>query len=322
MSQKSTKTKTHDLYNVGEYLWRTTDNALFKVVQINTTGDVEDDNIATYDLECVNNAPVDDETVYVEKVHGDNSIYTTCKPSKPMKGQHVWNIFIDPVCHDKYRHDYYRNKSENEFVVEDVVEKKEDSYDLNPCKNCHNGICEQCGYGYRPKSEVLAEVSKHRKKPETMITLMNLSGHKAQTITLEQFNASFSMLPPDMLELDRFVKEKIKPTQDNSLGCEKSDIDSSYDEWRNNLKVVNVVKFDPEYFQRGLAYHVQKRGNYGDEFYGIMASVNENTLKVLKFTHIDYGNDIEIVEIPLKEYMDGRWCIVRLVEEKNEKEVT
>lgn len=342
MSQKSTEKKTNDHYHVGEYLWRTTDNALFKITNV-TLGAV-DGGDSSYDLTCVNHAPVKDVTVYLEMVHEQGSIYTIYQPSKPVKGQHVWNIFIDSVCHDKYRHDCYRNESENEFVVENVVEKKEDSSDLDPCKKCHNGVCEQCNWGYRPKSEVLAEVSKHRTKPETIITLMNLSGHKVQTITLEQFNASFSMLPPDIYETDKFVREEIKSIKDNSLGCEESEekaekevddvmndklekesidtgttVENSYDIWKKNLKVVNVAKFDQEYFRRGLAYHVQKRG-YGDgEFNGIMVSVDENTLTVMKpgGTRINLSFATEIVEIPLKEYMDGLWRIVRLVEEVN-----
>jgi hypothetical protein len=327
MSQKATKKKTRDHYHVGEYLWRTTDNALFKVVQINTTSPVEDD-IATYDLECVNNASVDDETVYVKNVHDPHSIYTSYQPSKPVKGQHVWNLFID-------------QEREKEFIVEDVVEKKWDPSDLDPCKKCHNGVCEQCNWGYRPKSEVLAEVG-YRKKPETIITLMNLSGHKKQTITLEQFNASFTMLPPHIYEIDKFVKEEIKSIRDNSLGCEESEekaekevddvmndklekesidtgttVDNSYDTWKNNLKIVNVAKFDQKYFQRGLAYHVRKRSMDGDGFNGIMFSVDENTLQVMKLgeAHINYQYNSELVEIQLKEYMDGRWSIVRLVEE-------
>ena len=223
MSQKSTEKKTHDHYHVGEYLWRTTDNALFKITNV-TLGMIDgNDGNSSYDLTCVNHAPVKDVTVYLEMVHEQGSIYTIYQPSKPVKGQHVWNIFIDSVCHDKYRHDYYRNKCENEFIVESVTEKKEDTSDLDPCKKCHNGVCEQCHWGYRPKSEVLAEVSKHRKKPETIITLMNLSGHKVQTITLEQFNASFTMLPPDIYEIDQFVREEIKSIRDNSLGCEESE---------------------------------------------------------------------------------------------------
>lgn len=345
MNQKSTEKKMCEHYHVGEYLWRTTDNALFKITNVNL-GMTDDDgsDYSSYDLTCVNHAPVKDVTVYLEMVHEQGSIYTTYQPSKPLKGQHVWNIFIDSVCHDKYRHDYHHDKHENEFIVESVVEKKEDPSDLDPCKKCHNGKCKQCNWGYRPKSEVLAEVSQsHRKKPETMITLMNLSGHKVQTITLEQFNASFTMLPPDIYEIDKFVREEIKSIRDNSLGCEESEekaekevddimndklenesidtgttVENSYDAWRKNLKVVNVLKFDQEYFQRGLAYHVQKHGIDGDEFYGIMVSVDENILKVLKpGTRINLTFTTEIVEIPLKEYMDGLWRIVRLVEEGN-----
>ena len=322
MSQKATEKKTDDFYKVGEYLWRTTDNALFKIVRINTTLPVEYDT-ATYDLECVNNASVDDETIYVEKVHGHDSIYSIYQPSKPVKGQHVWNMSID-------------QEREKEFIVKDVAEKKWDPSDLDPCKKCHNGVCEQCNWGYRPKSEVLAEVA-YRKKPETIITLMNLSGSKKQTITLEQFNDSFTMLPPDIYEIDKFVKEEIKSIRDNSLGCEESEkeaddvmnnklekesidtgttVDNSYDTWKNNLKVVNIAKFDQKYFQRGLAYHVNKvTSNYPGEFYGIMVEATENLLRVMKLgTHI-HIESTEIIEIPLKEYLNGDWHIVRLVEE-------
>lgn len=331
MSQKSTEKIMHDHYHVGEYLWRTTDNVLFKITNV-TLGVIDGDgsDYSSYDLTCVNHASVDDETIYVEKVHGRDSIYSIYQPSKPVKGQHVWNLSID-------------QEREKEFIVEDVAEKKWDPSDLDPCKKCHNGVCEQCNWGYRPKSEVLAEVS-YRKKPETMITLMNLSGSKKQTITLEQFNDSFTMLPPDIYEIDKFVREEIKLIRDNSLGCEESEekaereidnvmnnklekesvdtgttVDNSYDTWKNNLKVVNIAKFDQEYFQRGLAYHVQKHESDNYDFNGIMFSVDENTLKVMKLgeTHINYQYNSELVEIPLKEYMDGRWHIVRLVEEVN-----
>lgn len=113
-------------------------------------------------------------------------------------------------------------------------------------------------------------------------------------------------------EVDNIMNDKLeKESVDTG-----TTVDNSYDTWRNNLKVVTVSKFDLNYFQRGLAYHVQKRG-YGDNgFYGIMVSTTENTLKVMKLgTHINYENDTEIVEIPLKEYMDGLCHIVRLVEE-------
>ena len=58
--------------------------------------------------------------------------------------------------------------------------------------------------------------------------------------------------------------------------------------------------------------------NISNAVWHIMFSVDEDTLKLIKLgTRINYENDTEIVEIPLKEYMDGRWHIVRLVEEVN-----
>jgi hypothetical protein len=93
-------------------------------------------------------------------------------------------------------------------------------------------------------------------------------------------------------------------------------VDNSYEIWKNSLKIVNVPKFDLSYFQTGAAYYVQKHQMGYDGFNGIMFEVNENTLKVLKRgTQMNFGNDTEIVEIPLKEYLNGRWHIVRLVKE-------
>ena len=149
------------------------------------------------------------------------------------------------------------------------------------------------------------------------------------------------MLPPDIYEVDQFVREEIKSIRDNSLGCEESEekaekevddvmndklekesidtgtiIDNSYDAWKNNLKVVTVSKFDQTYFQRGLGYHVHKvTSNYPGEFYGIMMEVTEDLLRVMKLgNHINISSS-EIVEIPLKEYLNGDWRVVRLVEE-------
>jgi hypothetical protein len=319
--------KKGEYYHAGDTLWRHDDNALFQITDIVSDEPVVANQDKTYyKLHCLNGVTEDDEIAYCDLVATGRTTLSPFAPSKPVKGQHVWNIFI---VHDK---------SENEFIVESVVEREGDSSELDPCSGC-DGICEQCRFGYRPKEEVLAEVGKYRKKPETIIILMNLSDHKRQTITLEQFNASFSMLPPDMYEIDKFVRAEIKSIRDNSLGCEESEkevddvmndklekesidtgttVSNSYDAWRNNLKVVNVAKFDREYFQRGLAYHVKKHEFDNYEFNGIMVSVDENNLKLMKLgTHINYEYDTEIVEIPLKEYMSGLWHIVRLAEEVN-----
>ena len=135
-------------------------------------------------------------------------------------------------------------------------------------------------------------------------------------------DSGFNEIPleKDVEKAEREVDDVMNDNLEKESIDTGTTVDDSYDTWRNNLKVVNVAKFDQTYFQRGLAYHVQKRG-FGDyEFNGIMVSVDENTLKVLRLgTHIsyDYENDTEIVFIPLKEYMDGLWHIVRLVEEEN-----
>ena len=118
--------------------------------------------------------------------------------------------------------------------------------------------------------------------------------------------------------------EKSEKEADNVMNdkLEKESIDTgattdnSYEIWKNSLKIVNVPKFDLSYFQTGAAYYVQKHQMGYDGFNGIMFEVNENTLKVLKRgTQMNFGNDTEIVEIPLKEYLNGRWHIVRLVKE-------
>ena len=53
--------------------------------------------------------------------------------------------------------------------------------------------------------------------------------------------------------------------------------DDSYTRWKNGLKVVNIPKFDLNYFQRGLGYHINKVTScYPVEFYGIMVEATED----------------------------------------------
>jgi hypothetical protein len=316
--------KKGEYYHAGDTLWRHDDNALFQITDIVSDEPVVDNQNKTYyKLHCLNGVTEDDEIAYCDLVATGRTTLSSFAPSKPVKGQHVWNIFI---VHDK---------SENEFIVESVVEREGDSSELDPCSGC-DGICEQCRFGYRPKEEVLTEVGKCRKKPETIIILMNLSDHKRQTITLEQFNASFSMLPPDMYEIDKFVRAEIKSIRDNSLGCEESEkevddvmndklekesVDTdvkidSYEKWKKSLKIVNIPKFDLNYFKRGVGYHVEKRACYPGAFDGILMEATEDLLKVMKLGNSIHFESTEIIEIPLKEYMEGKWRIVRLVEEE------
>ena len=317
-------------YKVGELLWRTTDNALFEITQIDSGMACENGDNA-YTLKCVNHMDVAERVVgrepetelhvSIDMVHAKNSIYTPYQPSKPKKGQHVWNRTI-----------IGRNK---EFIVEDVKDIP-GSCKETPCKTCHNGKCEQCQWGYRSEEDIAKEIAATYKKPETIYTMVGIDGREQYKANDCIFADTWSMLPPYYEDIDKFVKSEMKSIRDASLGTddqseteaeavvndqiEKEAVDTGiedyYEIWKNSLKVVNIPKFDLNYFIKGLAYHVNKvTSNYPGEFYGIMLEATENLLRVMKLgTHI-HIESTEIIEIPLKEYLNGDWHVVRLVEE-------
>lgn len=338
--------ENNKIFDVGNLLWRTTDNASFEIIRINPSQvNGGDESPSSYILKCVNHMDVAERDndhepeialeVGVDMVHAKNSIYTPYQPSKPKKGQHVWNKDIID-----------RN---NEFIVEDVKDISA-SCKEKPCKTCHNGICEQCQWGYRSEEDIAKEIAATYKKPETIYTMVGIDGRERYKANDSMFADSWSMLPPHYEEIDKFVKSEMKSIKDASLGTddqseteagdptinsddeaekvmnERLEAESvatgetiendSYTRWRDGLKVVNVPKFDLNYFIKGLAYHVNKvTSNYPGEFYGIMLEATENLLRVMKLgTHIHFEST-EIIEIPLKEYLNGNWHIVRLVEE-------
>lgn len=331
--------KDYKSYNVGELLWRTTDNALFEITQIDYGMMCGNEN-KVYTLKCVNNMNVatciidrEPETelhVKADMVHTKNSIYTPFQPNKPKKGQHVWNKYI-----------IGRNK---EFIVE-AVEDISGSYKENPCKTCHNGVCEQCHWGYRSKEDIAKEIGTNCTKPETIYTMVGIDGREQYKANDRNFADTWSMLPPYYDDINEFVKSEMKSIRDTSLGTddqsetEAEDIDmtksyggyvetiteaienaekDSYQKWKDSLHIVNVPKFDLKYFTKGSAYNVNKvTANYPGEFHGIMMEATENLLRVMKLgTTSIHIESTEIIEIPLKEYMNGDWHIVRLVEEE------
>lgn len=310
--------KNNEIYKVGQYLWRKTDNALFQVTCVSLGETYENAPSGTYALNCVNHMcvrekaerePEQDLLVSIDAVHSKDSIYTPFQPSKAMKGQHVWNLDIIDRC--------------SEFVIEGVEEHPE-TCSSKPCLTCHNGKCEQCNWGYRSAASIAEELKSSYKKAETIYTMVSVNGHEKYRCNAEDFPAHWSMLPQmiraEMMNANIKTEDESEEVVNKQLEKEATEtgvtVENSYEKWKKNLKVISVSKFDHDYFRRGLCYHVQKRG-YGDgEFYGIMVDATEDLLKVLKLgTHIHYETDVEIVEIPLKEYMDGRWSIVRLTEE-------
>ena len=201
-------------YKVGELLWRTTDNALFEITQIDSGMACENGDNA-YTLKCVNHMDVAERVVgrepetelhvSIDMVHAKNSIYTPYQPSKPKKGQHVWNKTI-----------IGRNK---EFIVEDVKDIP-GSCKETPCKTCHNGKCEQCQWGYRSEEDIAKEIAATYKKPETIYTMVGIDGREQYKANDCIFADTWSMLPPYYEDIDKFVKSEMKSIRDASLGTD------------------------------------------------------------------------------------------------------
>ena len=316
--------KDKKLYEVGNLLWRTTDNALFEITQINLDQvDLDGKSISSYVLKCVNNMnvaerfvdsePETEFAVNIDMVHAEGSIYTPYQPSKPKTGQHVWNRYI--------------TEHNNEFIVEAIKDIPGSSRQDIPCKSCHNGVCEQCHWGYRSEEDIAKEIRSTYKKPETIYTMVSIDGREQYRANDDNFDQTWSMLPPfyeitkhletsPIINSDDEAEKVMNERLDKESVCTGETIeDDSYTRWKNGLKVVNVPKFDLKYFQRGMAYHVQKRG-YGDgEFYGILFEATENLLRFMRIGPQINSDSTEIVDVELKDYMDGMCSLVRMIEE-------
>lgn len=327
--------ENNKVFEVGNLLWRTTDNALFEIIRINAFQvNGGDRSLSSYVLKCVNNMNVAERVndhepeialeVGVDMVHAKNSIYTPYQPSKPKKGQHVWNKDI-----------IGRNK---EFIVEDVKDIPA-SCKEKPCKTCRNGICEQCHWGYRSEEDIAKEIATTYKKPETIYTMVGIDGRERYKANDSMFADSWSMLPPYYEEIDKFVKSEMKSIKDANLGAddlseteaedvvndqiEKEAVDTSitiensYETWKKSLKIVNIPKFDLKYFIRKKAYYIKRHGGIQLEADALLMSASEDELEFLRIEGgkiVDFQAS-ELVKIPIKEYLNGNWHIVRLVEE-------
>ena len=88
----------------------------------------------------------------------------------------------------------------------------------------------------------------------------------------------------------------------------------SYQKWKDSLHVVNLPKFDQEYFIRKKAYYIKRHQGVQLEADALLLSVSEDELE---FFRIEGAKDVgfkasEIVKIPIKEYLNGLWTIKRL----------
>lgn len=316
-------------YNPGDTLWRHGDNALFQIIAIVCDEPVTpNQNKTYYRFHCINGVTENDEIAYCDLVATGKTALSPIAPSKLTVGQHIW---------DKANH--------REFVVKRIIEPNPHTTTI-PCDNCHDGVCEQCIYGYKSEAEILSML-KHEGVSETAYELLSNGGMSLIQVSQSLFEEKYTMYPPMyvedksllIVETDKTGKEiksakKVeldlpdKEEEDEEvLGMTDEEVDEfieelydkkkkdSYQKWKDSLHVVQVPAFDLNYFKRGVGYHVEKHACYPGAFDGILMEATEDLLKVMKLGNSIHFESTEIIEIPLKEYLDGKWHIVRLVEE-------
>lgn len=315
----------------GDMLWRACDNRLFIVkevihdkiyvlidpLNIHSKSEIQYVNVSAID-EMVN------DPIYIDRVD------TT---KLPWVGQHVWKLNTD-----------------KEFRVEKVVDTwRGKTYDPEgPCNKCFNGKCEQCNWGYRSHDDVMKEYNElYRPENHYNISLLSVDGKQQDCVNLIGYNNLYTPIPPNISELTKKVisyeyecenktkYEKIVKKVESDMMKEGEDIDmtksyggyqetlikaiedtekDSYQKWKESLHVVNVPKFDLEYFIRKKAYYIKRHQGIQLEADALLMSVSEDELE---FFRIEGGKKVdfqatELVKVPIKEYLNGTWTIKRL----------
>lgn len=284
-------------YNIGDYIWRRQDNALFEVTQIIHSGDLDQ-----YELTCVNGVG-DNTYASCVKLSVDHTIFTLIAPSDLKLNQHIWN-----------------KSTGREYVVIDIFPGETPKH---PCHSCHNGMCEQCTYGYKSDAQIMSMLGDG--SSDTRYRIVSMDGKRSYDVNNYAIkdDSEFTVYPPHIVGLTS--EREAEAVMNENLEKEAVDTDvkiDSYEKWKRNLKIVNIPKFDLNYFKRGVGYHVEKHACYPGAFDGILMEATENLLKVMKLGNSIHYESTEIIEIPLKEYMNGEWHIVRLVEEEKENGIS
>lgn len=309
-------------YNLGEFIWRRNDNALFVVARI-----MNSKNEKVYQLICVNGVG-DDTYASCDKIAEDHTIFTPIAPGDLKLNQHIWT-----------------KTGGREYTVSSVFPGEPPE---NPCHHCYNGMCEQCTYGYKSEVQIMSMIGDGSNN--TKYRIVSMDGKRSYDVDNNALkdDSEFTVYPSKVKlnsilvirtgwTLEKFKQvcaedptinsdDEAEKIMNERLEAESVDTgetieDDSYTRWKKGLKVVNLPKYDLNYFQRGLAYHVHKVNNcYPGEFHGIMLEATEGLLKVIKLGNLIHYESTEVVEIPLKEYMNGEWRVVRLIEEEKEND--
>lgn len=311
----------------GDILWRVCDNALFIVkevihdkiyVLISPFHIDEKAEIQFVNVQCIDEW---DTPLF-------NNCIDTSKP--PYDGTHMWK----------------GDKCLRVISVTDNAPSK--PYDpKGPCNSCYNRKCEQCAYGYRSHDSVMKEYNELY-NPRTRYTIhLACEDNSERDYTLKQCFEELSLIPYNISELtkkvlsyeysgeDKALYEDIVKKVESDMVKEGEDIDmaksyggyqetlikaiedtekDSYQKWKDSLHVVNMPKFDQEYFIRKKAYYIKRHQGVQLEADALLLSVSEDELEFLR---IEGAKDAgfkasEIVKIPIKEYLNGIWTIKRL----------
>ena len=132
--------KKGQYYNPGDTLWRHGDNALFQIIAIVCDEPVTpNQNKTYYKLHCINGVVEDDnEIAYCDLVATGKSALSPIAPSELKLNQHIWT-----------------KSTGREYVVIDIFPGETPKH---PCRNCHDGMCEQCTYGYKSDAEIMSMI--------------------------------------------------------------------------------------------------------------------------------------------------------------------
>ena len=318
--------KKGQYYNPGDTLWRHGDNALFQIIAIVCDEPVTpNQNKTYYKLHCINGVVEDDnEIAYCDLVATGKSALSPIAPSKLAVGQHIW---------DKV--------NRREFVVKRIIEPDPHTTTI-PCDNCHDGICEQCIYGYKSKAEILSML-KPEGASETTYEFLSNFGMSLIQVSQSLFEEKYTMYPPMyvedksllIVETDKTGKE-IKSAKKVELDLpdkeeEDEEVDEfieelndkkkkdSYQKWKDSLHVVQVPAFDLNYFKVGDAYLIQEHACVGFKHNAILITAEKDKLGFLNASEKAWTSPVsEYKEISLKDYLNGKYGIKKLVVEEKE----
>lgn len=324
--------KKGQYYNPGDTLWRHSDNALFQIIAIVCDEPVTpSQNKTYYKFHCINGVTENDEIAYCDLVATGKTALSPIAPSDLKLNQHIWT-----------------KSSGREYVVIDIFPGEKPKH---PCHNCHDGICEQCTYGYKSDDQIMSMIG--NRSSDTKYRIESLDHKRSYDIDNNALkeDSEYTIYPPMyvedksllIVETDKTGKEiksakKVEldlpdkeEEEEEVLGMTDEELDEfiedlndkkkkdSYQKWKESLHVIQVPAFDLNYFKVGDAYLIQEHAYVGFKHNAILITAEKDKLGFLNASEKAWTSPVsEYKEISLKDYLDGKYGIKKLVVEEKE----